>query len=317
MFKTFLVCLLGIINVFAIVLPGDDVDTFKTEVNNLYHEYIFLEDIATEEYEYTVVFGQMADKMTFGVYLNSIGSISEHLVVKLDSKTLNVNKNIDQIIKIIAFEARGNEITFTLRNSSTNTDISSKTFNIIDYEGFKALDSYEIKAGLNQGKVTDIIVINTISNSFKKFYLILLGIIFFMSLILIFAKTKNTGLFNKETREDVVQYSELVDQAKKVLEAFKEEELKQERLEEEKEEKKEDEGIKEVYKKELRYDTLDEIEGSFDIENHLKEKGFDLDYPSLLEDEKNEIMVELMLLKNLGKITEEEYTKETIKLWKK
>ena len=152
MIKTILICLLGIINVFAVVLPGDDVNTFKSDVNNLYNKYIFIEE-ETEEYSYTVVFGQMADKMTFGVYLSSMGSINEHLVVKLDSKVLNVNKNIDQIVKIIAFEAKGNEISFILRNSSTNTDISSKTFSIVGYDAFKALDTYEIKTGLNQGKL--------------------------------------------------------------------------------------------------------------------------------------------------------------------
>ena len=140
---------------------------------------------------------------------------------------------------------------------------------------------------------------------------------------MIFAKTKNRGLFNKEARsEDVEKHTDLIKQAQEALDAIRKEELQGEviednEFEENRLEKDNNEPVKEVYKKELRYDDLDEIKESFDIEKYLKDKGHNIDYANLLEHEKNEIMIELMLLKNLDKITEEEYKKETVKLWKK
>ena len=53
------------------------------------------------------------------------------------------------------------------------------------------------------------------------------------------------------------------------------------------------------------------------LRKYLRDKGFNVDYPSLSEAEKNEIMLELMLLRDLKDITLEQYQQEVIKLWSK
>ena len=47
----------------------------------------------------------------------------------------------------------------------------------------------------------------------------------------------------------------------------------------------------------------------------LQNKGFNTNYKELSNDSKNEIMLELMKMRHLQEITDEEYRSEVIKLW--
>ena len=79
----------------------------------------------------------------------------------------------------------------------------------------------------------------------------------------------------------------------------------------------EEEESKEVYDK-VKDDFFysDEASG-FDIKGYLKDKGFVLEYKAINDDEKNQIMMELIKLKNERKITNDEYLEEVYELWKK
>ena len=72
-----------------------------------------------------------------------------------------------------------------------------------------------------------------------------------------------------------------------------------------------EEPVKEVYKKTKNYD-FDEVR---DISILLQNKGFNTNYKELSNDSKNEIMLELMKMRHLQEITDEEYRSEVIKLW--
>ena len=72
-----------------------------------------------------------------------------------------------------------------------------------------------------------------------------------------------------------------------------------------------EEESKEVYTKVKDYDT----EVQRDISLLLKQKGYNTNYNALLTHEKNEVMLELMRMKDFKEITEEEYKEEIIKLW--
>lgn len=81
------------------------------------------------------------------------------------------------------------------------------------------------------------------------------------------------------------------------------------------EEKKEKEEPKEVYTKQDKH--VQDEESGFSVKEYLSSKGFNLDYSSLNDEEKNKIMLELMMLKDNHKITQDEYLMETYELWKK
>ena len=61
-------------------------------------------------------------------------------------------------------------------------------------------------------------------------------------------------------------------------------------------------------------EPIDEIK---DIKAYLRDKGFITEYNALSEEEKNNIMIELMALKDQKKISLNDYYKETLELWKK
>ena len=79
------------------------------------------------------------------------------------------------------------------------------------------------------------------------------------------------------------------------------------------------EDIKNHYKKEEVNEPKEIVSNNKigDIKEYLKNEGFITDYRILSEDEKNQIMVKLMILKEEKKITDDEYYKETKELWKK
>lgn len=67
----------------------------------------------------------------------------------------------------------------------------------------------------------------------------------------------------------------------------------------------------------LDKDDYEEIKPNRDVKEILRNEGFITDYKVLSEDEKNQIMVKLMILKNNKEISLEDYQKETKELWKK
>ncbi len=75
------------------------------------------------------------------------------------------------------------------------------------------------------------------------------------------------------------------------------------------------ESPKEVYEKAPRY--VDDEISSIDVKKHLQDAGFVVDYSLVGDEEKNLIMLELMHLKNEGKISNDVYLEEIYKLWKK
>ena len=54
-----------------------------------------------------------------------------------------------------------------------------------------------------------------------------------------------------------------------------------------------------------------------DIKAYLNDKGYITDYSVLSEEEKNNIMIELMKLKEKGMISLDDYYEESAELWKK
>ncbi len=74
-----------------------------------------------------------------------------------------------------------------------------------------------------------------------------------------------------------------------------------------------DDEPKTVYSKMIQYD--DEFEFDFNVEDYLKEKGFNVNYKSLTEFEKERIMLELMMMRDTNIISVEQYNYEVIKLW--
>lgn len=71
---------------------------------------------------------------------------------------------------------------------------------------------------------------------------------------------------------------------------------------------------KQTYKR--YYRNIEEEFSGFDLKGHLISKDLPIEYSGLDSIEKNKVMLELMTLKNTNVITNDDYLKETMKLWK-
>ena len=140
------------------------------------------------------------------------------------------------------------------------------------------------------------------------------GVIIIVSIIIFLFYKRRKGIFSEEKRADnVFNYREYVNEfaSNQNQEIYTnnnyivpEEEIETEVLEPQK-----------AYERQRFYE--EEVEDFIDIEKVLKEKGFNTDYQNALEYEKNEIMMELMKMRDLKEISPTQYREETIKLWKK
>lgn len=164
-------------------------------------------------------------------------------------------------------------------------------------KGFKAIDDKN-----NESKETTPLVF-TLSIVFT---VVIVGSI----IVLLVFYSRKKGLFNQENIDkEFKDEHEMRETIKDYISRFDEDNIEVE-AEEVKFEVKE-EPVKEVYKKTKNYD-FDEVR---DISLLLQNKGFNTNYKELSNDSKNEIMLELMKMRHLQEITDEEYRSEVIKLW--
>src|SRR5690606_11966949 len=132
-------------------------------------------------------------------------------------------------------------------------------------------------------------------------------------IIFIFFKRKK-GVFSEEKRKDnVFNYREYLNDlvANQNNETYQDDsiiipqdEVNEEQVKPEK-----------AYERQRFYE--DEVDDFIDIEKVLREKGYKTDYKVASEEEKNQIMLELMKMRDLHEISQTQYREEIIKLWKK
>ena len=136
------------------------------------------------------------------------------------------------------------------------------------------------------------------------------------ALVIFIYYKRRQGLFNQEIRsQNVFNFREFISSNFEVPGTSSQsyEETDFEVIEEDDEEETSSSFFDEHYS----WAREEEERTDFDINSYLQDKGFITDYSILSEEEKNLIMLELMLLRDKKQITRDEYLEETAKLWKK
>ena len=140
---------------------------------------------------------------------------------------------------------------------------------------------------------------------------VFLGIILISITILLIMFALKKGIFNQEVLDkEFEEEHNIRNQINDYLSNLDEENIEVE-AEEIKSDQTNNQETKEVYKKYNNYD-FDEAR---DIAFLLQEKGYNTNYSELSNDEKNNVMLELMKMRHMKEITDEEYRSEVIKLW--
>lgn len=300
--KVFLISILSLF--MSLFVPLSDGQTDKKELfmqtcHNGYNTYYVVEEEETVQYYLQVVCGEYNNELSYSILFMSFTPNEYTMVLKTAGTNKTISLPIDargdvevydlHISKDINIEIRTkNQTTFSLNITKINTN-EYKLKNLFDGNN-QGLPASNIKDISGFGLTSTLSIIFSV--------IIIISII----IILVLYSTKK-GMFDKEIVdkefEEQHQYRDSIYTNVSQPES----------LEVEAEEIKE-EPVKEVYQKTKDYDDEER-----DISSLLKAKGYNTNYNTLLSHEKNEIMLELMKMKEFKEITEEEYKKEIIKLW--
>lgn len=265
----------------------EKVDNFNATCNDGYDYYFDYLEKDDNTYYLNVKVGCIGDEVSYSLCFLSEEAKDYTLTIIQDNKTIN-----------LSFDDRGDYFIYRLVTEKSFQLGIWKENNLTDnivIERFSNLDlltKETIKTGNGKGLSATSIKNNNVYMPFALAIIFSVIIIVCIIIILILSITKK-GWFNKNNRiNSVTQYSST-----------------------------EVEVVEETYeepKNNVKYESKEEYhfeEDDRDISILLREKGFNTDYSNLEMTEKNQIMLELMRMKDFKEISESEYRSEVIKLW--
>ena len=277
-------------------------ETFLENCKKGYNSYHVLYIEETNQYNLQIIEGEINNEVTYSINFITSTPNEYDLVLKYQGSSKYLYPEED---------SRGDVSLYNMKFSKNmNVEIKTKGTTTFSYEiKIKNIDEYNtndnILTGDGLGLETSEVK-GVLQNNLVQFLSIIFTVIIIISIIiiLILYSTKK-GLFNKDVvdKEFAEQHRVRDDIQSFIKEQNQTFEVEAEEIEEEKE-------VKEVYEKIKEYDDEER-----DISLLLKEKGYNTNYNTLLTHEKNEIMLELMRMKDFKEITEKEYKEEIIKLW--
>lgn len=278
-------------------------DAFFEEVKKGYSSYEIVENEENEDYILGVVRGINKNRASLGIYFYSICEDEYYLTVADNTNEYKFKTND-------AKEINNPAITFS-------SNLTIKVYNCDD-ELIHSLTVQMVRAATftgTQGEGKGISFsspnqVGGLSKSLIVFYIIGIGIIALSAIIIILLKINKRGMFDDEKRK------EGIDDFKAFEHQYVNEQIHNE----------EDnvydipsddynvEETEQVYERSRDYDDEDIVR---DVKGILKQRGLNTLYEGMSVEEKNKVMVELMMMREQSIITNEEYQHEIIDLWKK
>jgi len=296
---------------------------FEEKVNEAYSEYVF-EEYVNQRFGIKLVKGLMNGEVRYGFcfYSEEPGSHYVRLsykgkiyVPKADSRgdveAVALNLREGEVFSILVYDSIGNLKTPLL-------DFQDMT--VMSKQEFEQLEEAKMTGRGNGAELTSLRA--EFKLSFDAWFLIGAGaVILICALIVFIFFKKRKGLFDKEIRsENVFNFKEFLSSTFSFPadeQETEEDEYDGREEDEEEAEEKEEEPDRRPRIEEYPWSRREDEESGFNIAGYLREKGFITDYNVLSESEKNQIMLELMRLRDEKKITKDEYLEEIMKLWKK
>ncbi len=286
-------------------------EAFYNNCYNAYNTYATELDYETNNYSILILVGDYDSNVSYSVFFeqNELNNYKLFITVG-DNKGYYPSTDLKGGCSVYDLKSTS-VIKIEVHQENTPTYYYElKTITNVDYQetykdkviignnkGFKAIDDKN-----NESKETTPLVF-TLSIVFT---VVIVGSI----IVLLVFYSRKKGLFNQENIDkEFKDEHEMRETIKDYISRFDEDNIEVEAKEVKFEVK--EEPVKEVYKKTKNYD-FDEVR---DVSLLLQNKGFNTNYKELSNDSKNEIMLELMKMRHLQEITDEEYRSEVIKLW--
>lgn len=280
------------------------VEDFHNHIHQGYEVYEKIIDESNQYYSLRVYWGVNKNKVNYSIYFYNETPNALRLFIMTDNKGYTLPSDVRNDIAVLAFNTiKTDNLRLIIVDKDNHVYTEKKLITATDKESF-LLNVNSPTSGLDEGlKTTKLKKYNAIKN-YTVIIFALFSIIILSSAIITVLIITRKGVFNKDYVK-VVPY--IYSQSDSHDEYMREEEKIERPIEAI------DDEPKTVYSKMIQYD--DEFEFDFNVEDYLKEKGFNVNYKSLTEFEKERIMLELMMMRDTNIISVEQYNYEVIKLW--
>lgn len=302
--------------IFVALLPSvSHMQSFEEKVEEGYSSYTILYGAIEEEqsnnyYHIRVIQGINDQEVTFGFSLFNEQAKSHQIIIESDGK-LYYPKTTNRGDYLVGAVRMDSDVTLHVVDSKNKSkfELTIEKMTVAEFEA----TTWMKFSGQGKGLALDKLSRNQ-KGSLVSILLIVFGAVSFVfGGIIVYLAIAKKGLFNPERRgQNVTDFREIFNAYQQAMEdkqkeegiILEEKDIIEEPLEE-----------VQVYSKTRVYE--EEHDEEADVHALLTSKGYRTDYSNLTEAEKNEVMLYLMQLRGLHDISEEQYRKEIIELWKK
>ncbi|HHX80984.1 MAG TPA: hypothetical protein GX692_07975 [Acholeplasmataceae bacterium] len=310
--------MLAVLSLLTIAGFKDEFITdFDQKVNEAYSEYAVTE-YYNQNYGIKLVKGLLDGEVRYGFCFYSENSKDYYVRVSYQNKIYQLPTDGRGDVQAVALNLKEGDmfsiVVYNSRSKSQEPFSEFKNIQIMKKTEFETLEDTFI--GLNKGTNLTNLKSEIKFDPDLWLYLSVLGIVLLCALVIFIYYKRRQGLFNQEIRsQNVFNFREFISSNFEVPGTSSQsyEETDFEVIEEDDEEETSSSFFDEHYS----WAREEEERTDFDVNSYLQDKGFITDYSILSEEEKNLIMLELMLLRDKKQITRDEYLEETAKLWKK
>ncbi|NLD26042.1 MAG: hypothetical protein GX661_01630 [Acholeplasmataceae bacterium] len=311
----YLITLLSII-ILSSSVREDFSNRYNTLVNEAYSEYIEeRHEHPNYDYGITLVKGIIKNEVRYGFSFYSENAKSYYIRVYYNGNLYEIDSDSRGDVQVVALNLKeGDVFSLEVFEAKSNTKEA-----LPEYENIEIMTKAEFytleSRNFGQGKGVSLTKLKTPIKIDSSIWLYLAAfmIISGCGVVVFVYYKKRKGLFAPEIRsQNVFNFRDFLNSSFEMT-------------------KPEDEGYEEGEAKEMPaepdpnyipvenypWSRVEDESSGFNIGEYLRDRGYITDYNLLSEEEKNNIMIELMYLRDQKKITKDEYLEEASKLWKK
>ena len=276
-------------------------DKFLAEVKNGYKAYEVVSNHDGDDYVLCVVRGVNKNKASVGLYFHSVCEDEYYCTISEESHEYKIDPDKN---KEVYYPAMSYTVNLTINVYNCDKElVDTVLVNRLYVASFVGEEGGNAGIGFKGLK-------NNLPHSFIAIYIIGIGIIALSAIVIIIFKINKKGMFSEDARKEGLEDLHHLE------ETYVNEELNDEDIYDVSSKEKEDTSHEQVYKRVRDYDEdLEEDRPS--VKSVLTERGFNTDYTNMSVEDKNKVMVELMMMREQRIINNDEYQREIIELWKK
>lgn len=296
------------------------INEFDAQVETAYNEYI---EVQTENPNYTIklVTGVFDNQVRYGVFFTSEIAKEYHLKVFYKNRLYQLPETNRGDVNVVAIDFEEGEIfSIEIYDKQGHYQYGNEEFKnikVIAKEEFTNYENLLIGNGMGSSitrlKSANNIKVKTIFIGVLVFILLVCGIIIF-----IYYKKKR-GLFNPDLKkENVFNFKEFLNsEIPTETDDYIDVEVLESETDDQAMTKEDNQDENGFIQNNYIWSHYEEERSNFNIKSYLKDLGYITNYQLASEEEKNQIMLELMKLRDQRKITQDDYLEEISELWKK